>query len=194
MLSSPGLLYQHMNPHWRGAPMIWLWLMQQHCDVRLVLNKYIILSSVVRAYCGLPVTERKYYLHCLSVAHQVKPETPTSGGGEQGASKEGVNPVLAHCSFLAGQHLGVVATLEPVCVSSITVIEERTIPYSVCQIIAFCCTQHLCEQDLDTCVQGLLPTGLVEWFCLFNTCTVLFFYSYFILSCFVFITNSFAQC
>lgn len=110
----------------------------------------------MRDNCGSPVTKKTF--EYLSIAHQVKPETPTFGRGEQGASKARDDPVLGHCGFLACQHLGVVATLEPAYISALT--EEHTIPYSMCQMLATRCTQPLCEVDLDTCVQGLLPTGL----------------------------------
>ena len=103
----------------------------------------------------------KTFLYLL-LAHQVEPEAPASGGGEQGASEARDDPVLDHRSFLARQHLGVVATLEPACISAISVTEEeRTIPYSTCQILASRCTQSPCVDDLDTRVQGLLPTGLI---------------------------------
>lgn len=52
------------------------------------------------------------FMYNLSPAHQVEPETAASGGGEQGACEARDDPVLRHRGFLAGQHLGVVETLE----------------------------------------------------------------------------------
>lgn len=84
----------------------------------------------------------KTFVYYSSVAHQVEPASPTFGGGEQGASKARDDPVLGHCCFLACQHLGVVATLEPACVSAINVTKKKsTIPYSTCHILATRCTQ-----------------------------------------------------
>lgn len=93
----------------------------------------------------------KHVFNYLHLAHQVEPETPTFGGGEQGANKARDDPVLRHSGFLARQHLGVVATLEPSFVAAVTVKDERTVPYSTCQMLATRCTQSLCVQDLDTC-------------------------------------------
>lgn len=44
------------------------------------------------------------------------------------------DPVLSHCSFRARQNLGVVATLEPAGIYAIAITEERSMPYSMCQI------------------------------------------------------------
>ncbi len=99
------------------------------------------------------MTESKYFLYFLSVAYQVEPETSTSGGGEQGASEEGVDPVLGHRSFLARQHLGVVATLEPARVSAVMASKNRTVCYCTCQILATRCTRYLREEHLHTCVR-----------------------------------------
>lgn len=109
------------------------------------------LHLVARELIVEPLWVRKHFLNYLSTAHQVEPETPTLGRGEQGASKARDDPVLGHCGFLARQHLGVVATLEPACVSAIAVTEERTISYSMCQMLATRCTQSLREEDLATC-------------------------------------------
>lgn len=92
-------------------------------------------SCGIRLYHGTSVTEKKTFCD-LSIAHQVKSETPTFGGGEQGARKAGDDHVLSHCSFLAHQHLGVVATLEPAFIFAITMTGERTVPHSVCQMLA----------------------------------------------------------
>lgn len=91
------------------------------------------------------MTEKNICLNYLSIAHQVEPETPTFGRGEQGASKARDDPVLGHRCFLACQHLGVVATLEPACISAVAITEEHAIPYSMCQNLATRCTQSLCE-------------------------------------------------
>lgn len=117
------------------------------------------------------------------IAHQVKPETPTFGGGEQGASKARDDHVLSHCSFLAHQHLGVVATLEPAFYFCHYHDRRTHCPSFLCvKCLATRCTRALCEEDLDACVQGLLTHRAdIFWFCLFNTCTVLFFYSSLIL-------------
>ena len=90
-----------------------------------------------------PLRLRKHMFYFLSAAHQVEPETPTFGGGEQGAYKARDDPVLGHCSILARQHLGVDATLEPALISAITMTAERTVPYSMCQMLATRCTQSL---------------------------------------------------
>lgn len=150
-------------------------------------------TCVARTTHWTPVTE-KTFVYYSSVAHQVEPASPTFGGGEQGASKARDDPVLGHCCFLARQHLGVVATLEPACVSAINVTKKKK-HYSLFYVSYISYSLHSVPICLRPwCVQGLLPTGLIIWFCIFNTCTVLFFYSYFIrshvLSCFCFYYKS----
>lgn len=69
--------------------------------------------SALTPNCGARTTCDWESVSHLSIAHQVEPASPTFGGGEQGASKARGDPVLGRCCFLARQHLGVVATLEP---------------------------------------------------------------------------------
>lgn len=69
--------------------------------------------------CGARGQTDKTIFFDSATAHQVEPETPTFGGREQRANKARDDPVLRHRRFLAHQHLGVVATLKPACVSAI---------------------------------------------------------------------------
>lgn len=178
-----------MKPHWTGVLTTWPWLMQQHFGVRLVLYKYTT-SSLWCKNNSLNACdwESIYY---LSVAHQVEPASPTFGGGEQGASKARDDPVLGHCCFLARQHLGVVATLEPAGVSAVNVTKGRTILYSTCQILATHCTQYPCALDLYV-YKACCPRGqYFDFACLPNV--QFYSFTYFILphvwSCSVFIAN-----
>lgn len=135
-------------------------------DATTLRRQVSFLINTLSLFCGgstnngAPRTEQTKYFFVLSLAHQVEPETPTFGGGEQGASKARDDPLLSHCGFLARQHLGVVATLEPTCISAVTVTEERTTPYSTFQMLSTRCTQSLCEGVLYTCVyKACCPQG-----------------------------------
>lgn len=150
----------------------------------------------MRANRFVPVTDKT--LNYLHLAHQVEQETPTFGGGEQGANKERDDPVLGHCGFLACQHLGVVATLESSHVAAVTMKEERTGPYSTCQMLATRCTQSLCVQDLDMCSRPVAHKADIMIFV--YLIHVQFYFFTLISPClifshiFVFITNLLAQC
>ena len=100
-------------------------------------------------------------MYNLSTAHQVEPETAASGGGEQGACEARDDPVLRHRGFLAGQHLGVVETLE---LRFLRHRDRRTYhPLLYVSNISYTrCTQSLCE-DIPH-IHGLLHTGRTLFF------------------------------
>lgn len=185
VLSFQGFHCQRTKPRWTGAPTTWLWSTQQHFGVRLVLCTDALLRWPVEC---LWLMKYFSFIYSSSSWTGVSNIWRRRTRSEQSERWSCTRSRLLSGSSTPGCGCDVRAGL---CFCHQR--DKRT-HYSLFYVSNISYPLHsIPEFFRPLCVQGLLPTGPLFWFCVFNKCTVLFFYSYFILlhvfSCFVFITN-----